>query len=220
VVLVAAFAGLRFAEIAGLQRRHVDLLRRIIVVEQQLEVVSKATAEHLGIGRVGFGPPKSEAGYRTLSIPKPLALELEHHLATHSASGSDGLVFVGPLGAPLHRANFGPKFAAARRAAGLPDGFRFHDLRHTHMTAAAESGASTKELMRRLGQSSPSAALRYQHATDNRDVAIADAVADRLARPRPEPRDGRAMEPKSGDGSQNAKAPGTHTAQGFRAESG
>ena len=155
-----------------------------------------------------------------MSVPEPLAVALEHHLATYSAPGSDGLVFVGPLGAPLHRANFGPKFAAARRIAGLPDTFRFHDLRHTHMTAAAESGASTKELMRRLGQSSPSAALRYQHATDRRDVAIADAVADRLARPGSRPRDGRAMEPKSGNGSENAKAPGTHAVHGCRAESG
>jgi hypothetical protein len=51
------------------------------------------------------------------------------------------------------------------------------------MASAAESGASTKELMRRLGQSSPGAALRYQHATDRRDVEIADAVGERLARP-------------------------------------
>jgi hypothetical protein len=51
------------------------------------------------------------------------------------------------------------------------------------MTNAAQSGASTKELMRRLGQSSPAAALRYQHATDSRDVEIADAVGVKLARP-------------------------------------
>lgn len=193
-VLVAAFCGLRFSEAAGLQRRHVDLLHRTITVEHQLETVSKATAEHLGIDPVGFGPPKSEAGHRTLAIPAPLVAELERHLAEHAAPGRDGLVFVGPLGAPLARSNFSPKWNAARRAAGLPDGFRFHDLRHTHMTIAAESGASTKELMRRLGQSSPAAALRYQHATDRRDAAIADAVAEALARPEPGPRDGRAMD--------------------------
>jgi hypothetical protein len=37
--------------------------------------------------------------------------------------------------------------------------------------------------MRRLGQSSPAAALRYQHATDSRDAEIADAVGERFARP-------------------------------------
>ncbi|UDY35697.1 site-specific integrase [Dermatobacter hominis] len=181
-ILVGAFAGLRFSEAAGLQRRHVDLLHRTITVEHQLERVSKATAEHLGMDTVGFGPPKSDAGYRTLAIPAPLVPELERHLGIYAAPGPDGLVFVGPLGAPLSRGNFTHQWKPARIAAGLPAGFRYHDLRHTHMTAAAESGASTKELMRRLGQSSPAAALRYQHATDRRDVEIADAVGATLRR--------------------------------------
>ena len=43
------------------------------------------------------------------------------------------------------------------------------------MTLAAATGASTKELMRRAGHASPAAALRYQHATEDRDKAIADA---------------------------------------------
>jgi integrase len=183
LVLMAAFIGLRFSEAAGLTRKHVDLLHRTVTVEQQLERVSKGTAEYLGIENVGFGKPKTDAGYRTLAIPGLYLAEIEQHLATKSAPGVDGLVFVGSLGAALTRSNFAPKFQAARKAAGLPEGFRFHDLRHTHMTAAAESGASTAELMRRLGQSSPAAALRYQHATDRRDVAIADAVGESLARP-------------------------------------
>lgn len=52
----------------------------------------------------------------------------------------------------------------------------FHDLRHTGGTNAAYTGATTKELMARLGHSSPRAALIYQHATRDRDKAIADAL--------------------------------------------
>lgn len=44
---------------------------------------------------------------------------------------------------------------------------------------AAATGASTKELMHRLGHASPRAALRYQHATTKRDEAIADGI-DRM----------------------------------------
>jgi hypothetical protein len=44
---------------------------------------------------------------------------------------------------------------------------------------AAATGASTKELMHRLGHASPRAALRYQHATAERDEAIADGI-DRI----------------------------------------
>ena len=52
-----------------------------------------------------------------------------------------------------------------------------HDLRQTGATLAAATGASTRELMLRLGHSSPAAALRYQHATADRDAAIARVLS-------------------------------------------
>ena len=61
------------------------------------------------------------------------------------------------------------------------DGLRFHDLRHTAATLAAATGATTKELMGRLGHSSPAVALRYQHVMADRQGAIAAAL-DGLAR--------------------------------------
>ncbi|MGB5756367.1 MAG: site-specific integrase, partial [Acidimicrobiales bacterium] len=64
--------------------------------------------------------------------------------------------------------------AQARKAAGVE--CTFHDLRHVAGTLNAQAGATLKEAMRRLGHSSPDAALRYQHAVDERDAAIADAV--------------------------------------------
>jgi integrase len=41
------------------------------------------------------------------------------------------------------------------------EGFRFHDLRHTGQTLAAATGATVKDLQRRLGHSSTAAAMRY-----------------------------------------------------------
>ena len=55
-------------------------------------------------------------------------------------------------------------------------GVHFHDLRHTGGTLAAATGATLKELMARLGHSSPRAAMIYQHATSDRDQAIAQAL--------------------------------------------
>jgi hypothetical protein len=43
-------------------------------------------------------------------------------------------------------------------------------------TLAAATGASLKELMARLGHSSTRAALIYQHASPDRDQAIARAL--------------------------------------------
>jgi integrase len=64
----------------------------------------------------------------------------------------------------------------------MPVGFTFHDLRHSGNTLAAASGASTRELMTRMGHSSMRAALLYQHATRERDREIADAIDQRLQR--------------------------------------
>jgi integrase len=52
----------------------------------------------------------------------------------------------------------------------------FHDLRHVGGTLAAATGASLKELMARRGHSSTRAALIYQHASRDRDQAIARAL--------------------------------------------
>jgi len=43
---------------------------------------------------------------------------------------------------------------------------------------AARTGATTKELMARLGHASPRASLIYQHATDDRDRRIAERFGD------------------------------------------
>ena len=44
------------------------------------------------------------------------------------------------------------------------------------LTTSSTTGATLKELMARLGHSSPRAAMIYQHATSDRDQAIAQAL--------------------------------------------
>ena len=63
-------------------------------------------------------------------------------------------------------------------------------------TVAAATGATTKELMRRLGHSSPAAALLYQHAADDRDVEIARALDAMLGAARQAPEDPSEQAPK------------------------
>jgi integrase len=81
-----------------------------------------------------------------------------------------------------------------------------HDLRHSGLTWAAATGASVAELMRRGGHASPAAALRYQHATEDRDRALADALAELAPVTRIHPRDARAME--GSDSTPDAKPAG------------
>jgi hypothetical protein len=60
----------------------------------------------------------------------------------------------------------------------------FHDLRHTGNQLAANSGATTRELMHRMGHGSMRAALIYQHASTERDRRIAQEMAALIERER------------------------------------
>jgi integrase len=84
---------------------------------------------------------------------------------------------------PFHAEAFGRQCRKAVASVdGLPPGPVFHDLRHTGDTLAADTGASTRELMARIGHASPRAALIYQHASAERDRAIVEALAAQISR--------------------------------------
>jgi len=125
-----------------------------------------------------IGPTKSVAGSRTVRIPELLSRELRRHLAEFVWAEADALIFTGEKGAVLRRSNFrrAVGWATVVAKAGLPDGFHFHDLRRTGNHLAASSGASTRELMHRMGHGSMRAALIYQHATNERDRQIAERL--------------------------------------------
>ncbi|MFF3610752.1 tyrosine-type recombinase/integrase [Streptomyces sp. NPDC002580] len=124
---------------------------------------------------------KSAAGVRTVAFPASLVPELAHHLAEHAEAGRTGLVFVGARGGVLQRNNFRRIWLRTLASTGLGD-VHFHDLRHTGNTLAATGGATTRELMQRMGHSSVRAALVYQHLVNGRDHEIADYVDGQIKR--------------------------------------
>ena len=87
-----------------------------------------------------------------MALPSVLVAVVREHLAEFPTSDPEDLIFKGPRGAALRRNNFhrSVRWAECVAEAGLPEGFRFHDLRHTGNTLAS-SGASTRELMHRWG---------------------------------------------------------------------
>ncbi|CAM5714106.1 Tyr recombinase domain-containing protein OS=Streptomyces aurantiogriseus OX=66870 GN=GCM10010251_01800 PE=4 SV=1 [Streptomyces aurantiogriseus] len=102
--------------------------------------------------------------------------ELRWHLESYAEPGPDGLLFVGEKGAPFRRSTFGRRWRKAREIVGMPEGFRFYDLRHTGHTLSTRSGATLKDTMVRAGQSSEKAALIYQHSDDDRQQEVAAAL--------------------------------------------
>ena len=174
LILLAVFSSLREGELFALRRKYLDLDNATVRVEEQLHTLAS--------GAVIVGPPKSDAGYRVVSIPEMLIPELVVHVERYVGAEPESLVFTGGRGAPIRRSYWGRVWRAAADSVGM-HGFHFHDLRHTGNTLAAATGASTKELMARMGHASPRAALIYQHATRERDQAIATAF-DALLRDR------------------------------------
>jgi integrase len=167
MALLATFASMRWGELVGLRRENLDL--------DACEIRIVETTAELDRGDLLPESPKSRAGRRTVTFPAELVPELRWHMERFAQPGERGLVFAGPKGATLRRSNFRPIWNTSCARAGMP-GLHFHDLRHVGGTLAAATGASLKELMARLGHSSTHAAMIYQHATRDRDQAIAKAL--------------------------------------------
>jgi integrase len=119
-------------------------------------------------------------GGKTVAFPREIVGELRWHLECFAEPGHEGLLFVGPQGGRLRRSNFRDLWLVAFRDAGI-DELHLHDLPHTGNTMAAATGASLRELMERLGHSSSRAAMIYQHASRDRDEAIAAAMGTALS---------------------------------------
>jgi integrase len=168
LVLLAAYGGLRFGELAGLRRSRVDLLRGRIVVDQALTEVN---------GELAFGPPKTKRSRRTVPLPRRIVDQLEGHLDKYVTASPDALVFTGPKGGCLRRAGFRRAWwQPAVVAAGL-SGLKFHELRHTFVALWIAAGANPKEISVRAGHSSVAFTLdRYGHLYEDAE----DQIPDRL----------------------------------------
>lgn len=176
-LLVAAYGGLRWSELAGLRRSAVDVVGcRVHVVEQLID------------GR--RGEPKSEASRRWVSLPKSVRPALEAHLADHVEPDRDALVFTAPNGGPIDASGFRSRvWLPACHAAGLAEkdeagkivgAPRVHDLRHTAVAFAIEAGGHPSKIQARMGHSQIQTTLgTYRHLFPTADDDLAEDL-DRL----------------------------------------
>jgi|SRR6516162_6013710 len=124
LVLLAAFASLRWGEATALRRGDLDL-------EAGTVRIRAAFAERSS-GELVLGPPRSRAGRRIVGIPRAIITAQREHLSAYTAADPGALVFPGPRGGPLRRGNFNRQasWPHAVRAIGA-EGLHFHDLRRT-----------------------------------------------------------------------------------------
>lgn len=164
IVLVLAYTGLRFGELAALRVRRVDLMRgRLTVSESVTEIAGKAT----------FGSPKTGVT-RSVPVPRSLVDPLRDLMA---GKGPDDLVFTAPAGGVLRLNNFRRRvFDRAASEVGL-EGLTPHELRHTAASLAVSAGANVKVVQRMLGHASAAMTLDVYADLFEEDL---DSVADRL----------------------------------------
>ena len=166
MTLLAAWCGLRFGELTELRRSDVDLKAGVLRVR-------RGVTRPRG-GETFVSTPKSKAGSRDVNVPPHLMPAVKEHVR---GLVGDALLFPGANGRHMSPSSLFRVFQPARARAGRPD-LRWHDLRHTGAVLAAATGATLAELMARLGHSTPSAAMIYQHAAADRDRVIADALSE------------------------------------------
>jgi integrase len=174
MVLLAAWCQLRRGEALGLQRRDIEWHEdgtATLHVRRQMNANTR-----------DYSDPKSDAGKRSMSVPKIMLERLKEHLRNNVDEARKAVVVPGVVKgtAPLSSTTWYGAWAEARDSVpNIPERFRYHDLRHTGLTIFAQEGATLAELMRRGGHSDIKVVLRYQHATMERDRELADKMSER-----------------------------------------
>ncbi|MFK0082759.1 tyrosine-type recombinase/integrase [Glutamicibacter sp. NPDC090743] len=144
------------------------------------------------------GPPKSDAGNRSLPIPAQLVAALKEHREVQSLQRSKDwgpyvdqvgaehdLVFSRTNGQPVdHRADW-QAWKDFLAAAEVPNG-RVHDGRHTAATTLLLLGIDPRVVMEILGWSQVSMLTRYQHVLDEMHDDVAKKLTNHWT-PDPEP---------------------------------
>lgn len=153
--------GMRIGEAAELRVKDLDLPRRRVRINR-------------AVARGVVGSPKS---HKRREVPLTTALAAALDRATAGRSRED-LVFPTVRGQQIRANNFKTTvFDPAVQAAGLPEGLRVHDLRHTCASQVISAGGSVKLLQRMLGHASAQMTLDVYSGLLEKDL---DSISDRL----------------------------------------
>ncbi|MFG2117939.1 tyrosine-type recombinase/integrase [Streptomyces sp. NPDC048710] len=90
LVLLGAFCALRWGELVALRRRDVDV---------EAGMIRRRSVSELNSGKHLYKAPKSEAGKRSVAIPRSILPVVFTHMEQFAEPGADGRVFVGAKGA-------------------------------------------------------------------------------------------------------------------------
>jgi integrase len=157
-LLLASFAGLRLAEVCGLRIADVDFMRGVVSPVQQYPA----------------DPLKTEMSRTPIPIPDSLALALSAHIAEFPSTW----IMCDEPGQQMGPWQLQREFRRARaNVNGLPEGFRFHDLRHYFASLLIASNLDVKTVQIRLRHASAKTTLdTYGHLWPDSDDSTRAAI--------------------------------------------
>ncbi len=172
LVALAAFAGLRLGEAAGLQVGDVDYLRRVLLVRRQ---VQRAPG-----GAVEVCAPKY-GSERSVYLPDELLELLSRHVAMHRPGDDPSRwMFEATPGQPPHQNTVGHQWRQACTRAGVPD-VTLHDLRHFYASGLIAAGCDVVTVQRALGHARATTTLNtYAHLWPTAEDRTRRAAGDLL----------------------------------------
>lgn len=184
-----AWGGLRYGEVTELRRRDIELGQRIGADGKTLLPTAKINVTRAVVWSKGSGAvvkaPKSEAGVRLVPLSTRAAVVLTEFLTGDSAPADPDALLWTALGGDGHLrySVYWRIWGNAVEKAGV-EYFSAHGLRHYAATLYAQAGATLAELQAIVGHSTAQAAMRYQHAAQDRldelaekaDVVATDSI--------------------------------------------
>ena len=189
LIRVTAGTDLRFGEVTALWVSDIDLRKRTIRVNKawkrvgengETEIPSwlkKQIRDKHTMREHYLSNPKTPKSRRTVSISSRMASILENLIEGKAANN---FVFVSPTGRPVHNSDFYTRVWRPLMDELIEDGiaaFRFHDLRHTHVSWLIAGGAPLPHIQARLGHESITTTIdTYGHLLPAGDELISDIV--------------------------------------------
>jgi len=161
-VLLAGMCRLRRSEVFGLTWNDIDFEEATLTVRQAI-----VTAEQ----KLDHKKPKSKKSSRTISIPEDVLTVLSTKKSVGYVVSTDGDV--------SHLGNYSKRFRNFLSKNKLPH-IRFHDLRHFHATLMLEAGVALKHAQSRMGHSTISMTLHYQHIRSKTDAVVINKIDEFL----------------------------------------
>ena len=170
---LAAFAGLRLGEAAGLRVSDIDFLGRSLRVARQVQ-------RERG-GGVEIRAPKY-GSERTVYIADGLAQILARHIERHRPGDDpDRWLFLGEGDDPPHQNTITYQWRKAQAAAGV-SGVKLHDLRHFYASGLIAAGCDVVTVQRALGHAKATTTLNtYAHLWPSAEDRTRKAAAGLLA---------------------------------------